>query len=217
VTALVFRSNKAKIADFRADHATHDDFCDVLTSDTKHLYLLAFLLIANHQEAEQCFEWTIEEAFKEPVVFKEWVRSWVKRRLIENAITIVWPASARSHRKRDLWSAGQHETPGECEIDTVTGLANFERFVFVMSILERYSAWDCSLLLGCGTDKIAQARMRALRRFPDLAALLPRGDQLPLHCLEVTHDHHPSDSGSSVASDINIDQSLHSMKFTILG
>ena len=192
----MFRPNKAKIADFRADYATHVDFCDVLTSDTKHLYLLAFLLIANHQESEQCFVWTIEEAFKEPAVFKEWVRSWVKRRLIENAITIVWPASARSRRKRDLWGAGQYETQGQCEIDTVTELADFERFVFVMSILERYSTWDCSLLLGCGTNKIAQARMRALRRLPDLAALLPRGDQLPLHRPEVTHDDHPSDSGS---------------------
>jgi hypothetical protein len=47
----------------------------------------------------------------------------------------------------------------ECGIDTVTKLSPFERFVFVMSVLERYSHWDCSLLLGCSMNKVAQARM----------------------------------------------------------
>jgi hypothetical protein len=40
----------------------------------------------------------------------------------------------------------------------VTKLAAFERFVFVILILERYSNWDCSLLLECNMNKVTQAR-----------------------------------------------------------
>jgi hypothetical protein len=214
----VFRSNKPKIADFRADYATDVDFCDVFTNDTKHLYLLTFLLIANLQESVQCFASTVEEAFQEPAVFKQWARSWVKRRLIENAIEIVAPVSARNGQKRDLWSPGQRETKRECEIDTVTKLAAFERFVFVMSILERYSDWDCALLLGCGMSKVARTRMRALRRLPDLAALLPRGDRLGVGGMEVTRNHRPSNPRRSVATpDIKSLKNPHSIGFTLLG
>jgi hypothetical protein len=166
----VFGSHKQKIANFRADYAKHADFCDVFNNDTKPLYLLAFLLTANHQESERCFVSTVEEVFQGQAVFKEWARPWVKRRLIENAIKIVSPASARNAQKRDLWCAGQQETQKECEIDTVTRLDPFERFVFVMSILERYSNRDCSLLLGCNMNKVADTRMTALRRLPGLAA-----------------------------------------------
>ena len=182
----MFRSKKPKIANYSAEYAQHDDFCDVFEKDTKPLYLLAFLLTANHKESEQCFASTVEKAFKEPTVFKDWVRSWVKRRLIENALEIVSPASGRFGQKRNLWEADQRETGRECEIDTVTKLAPFERFVFVMSILERYSNWECSLLLGCSMNIVAQARVTALRRLPDLSVLFPQGDGLPLRGLEVT-------------------------------
>jgi DNA-directed RNA polymerase specialized sigma24 family protein len=182
----VFLSNKPKIANFRADYARHADFCDVFKNDTKHLYLLAFLLTANHKESEQCFTSTVEEVFKEQAVFKKWARSWVKRRLIKNAIEIVLPASARNGQRRDLWGAAQPETQRECEIDTVTKLDPIERFVFVMSILERYSNWECSLLLACSMNKIAQAQITALHRLPELAASLSRGNGVPLRRLGVT-------------------------------
>jgi hypothetical protein len=196
----VFHSTKPRIPDLRADYAQHADLCDVFGKDTKPLYLLAFLLTANHKESERCFVSTIEDVFKEPAVFKEWARSWVKRRLIENAIEIVSPASARNGQKRDLWSAAKRETQREWEIDTVTQLVAFERFVFVMSILERYSNWDCALLLGCGMDKVVQERMTALRRFADLAALFPRGDRLPTPPLGVTHIRNDSCVGCSTPS-----------------
>jgi hypothetical protein len=132
----VVRFSKPKIANYRGDYATHVDFCDLLINDTKQLYLLAFVLTTNHQESERCFVLTVREAFGGQAVFKDWARSWVKRRLIENAITIVCPASARNGHKRDLWSVGQLKAQRDCEIDTVTKLPDFERFVFVTLILE---------------------------------------------------------------------------------
>jgi hypothetical protein len=90
------------------------------------------------------------------------------------------PASGRKGQERDLLGAREPAKQRECEIDTVTRLDPFERFVFVM---ERLSIWDCALFLGCGMTKIAQARMKALRRLPDLAALLAQGDGLRMRRL----------------------------------
>ena len=169
----MFRSNKSKIVNFRVEYANHADFCEVFKNEMKPLYLLAFLLTTNHKESEQCFASALEEAFKEQGVFKEWVRPWVKRRLIEIAIEIVLPKSPRNSEKRDLWSAEYQESQRGYEMNTVTKLTAFERFVFVMSILERYSNWDCSLLLECSMSRIAQARTEALRQLPELASPVP--------------------------------------------
>jgi DNA-directed RNA polymerase specialized sigma24 family protein len=171
----MYPARKVETTGFRADYAKRTDFCGVFERELKSLYLLAFLLTANHKEAEQCFTLTADEAFKEQAVFKEWVGPWVKRCLIKNAIRIVSPMSARSSEKRNVWSTLQDATRGDSEIDAVTQLAPLERFVFVMSILERYSAWDCSLLLGCNMNKVAQARVRALGGLPEISALFPGG------------------------------------------
>jgi DNA-directed RNA polymerase specialized sigma24 family protein len=182
----VFWSHKPQIANFRADYAQHADFCDVFSTDTNPLYLLAFLLTANHKEAEECFALTVEEAFKIQSVFKEWTRSWVRRSLIKNAIQIVSPASPRSGQKRDPWSTGHRETQTECAIDTVTKLDPLERFIFVMSVVERHSKWDCALLLGCSMNEVVQVRMKALARLPELVAPFPRNGGLPMRRLGFT-------------------------------
>jgi hypothetical protein len=45
----------------------------------------------------------------------------------------------------------------------VLGLEDFERFVFVISILEHYSEQDCALLLGCSVQRVCEARAGAPR------------------------------------------------------
>jgi hypothetical protein len=153
----------------------------------KPLYLLAFLLTANHKQAEQCFASSVEEALKERAVFKEWARSWVKRTLIEKAIEIVSPVSDRPGEKLDLWRAAHSETPGQDQIDAVTKLAPLERFVFVISILERRSHSDCALLLGCTMNRVVEARTRALLLPPNFVGVLPPLKQrLPLYRPEIT-------------------------------
>jgi len=157
---------------FRTEYATSADFCQVFENDTSQLYLLAFLLTANHKDAERCFVGTIEAAFKEQAVFKGWARTWVKRTLIKNAIEIVPPLSDRGTGKRHLWSAAQQRAHGDDEIDAVTRLAPLERFIFVMSVLERYAAWECSVLLGCDMKKVVQTRVRALCELPEADVLV---------------------------------------------
>jgi DNA-directed RNA polymerase specialized sigma24 family protein len=183
----MLRSSKPDTTTFRADYADRADFCEVFEKEMKPLYLLAFLLTANHKQAEQCFASTVEETLKEQAVFKEWARSWVRRALIEKAIEIVSPALNRSGKKLDSWSARHNEPTGQDQIEPVTKLTPLERFVFVMSILERHSHSDCALLLGCSTNKVAQARTRALRLLPDFVSVLPPLRQRPTqYRLEVT-------------------------------
>jgi DNA-directed RNA polymerase specialized sigma24 family protein len=171
---LLFRAERSKIADFRAGYANRADFCELLGRNLKPLYLLAFLLTANHKDAERCFSMTAEECLGEQAVFKEWAQSWIKRSLIKNVIGVVSPASSRGCEKRDFWSVEQNEAERNDEINAVTQLPHLERFVFVMSILERYSDWECSVLLGCSTKKVAQSRIKGLCRLPGLLTLFSR-------------------------------------------
>jgi len=56
---------------------------------------------------------------------------------------------------------------GHFEIDAVLRLADFDRFLFVMSALEHYSEHDCALLLGCSARDIREGRTRALKELAD--------------------------------------------------
>ena len=106
---LLFRAEKSKIADFRARYANCADFSELLERNLKPLYLLAFLLTANHKDAERCFSMTAEECLGEQAVFKEWAQSRIKRSLIKNVIGVVSPPSSRDCEKRDFWSVEQNE------------------------------------------------------------------------------------------------------------
>jgi len=72
------------------------------------------------------------------------------------------------------------------KLTTVTKLDPFERFVLVMSIVERHSNWDCALLLSCSMNEVVQGRMKALCRLPDLVAPFRRADGPPTRRLGVT-------------------------------
>jgi len=41
-------------------------------------------------------------------------------------------------------------------------LQNFERFVFVLCVLERYRDHECALLLGCSASEVREARTQAI-------------------------------------------------------
>jgi hypothetical protein len=48
-------------------------------------------------------------------------------------------------------------------------LNSFERFIFIMSILEKYSVHECSLLLGCHRQDVISARTAAIRHLAGVA------------------------------------------------
>jgi DNA-directed RNA polymerase specialized sigma24 family protein len=148
-------------------YATREDFIKVLNEDMNGLYQLSFLLTRDHEKAEKCLVAGIEDCVKENRVFREWARSWAKRIIVENAIREVKPrpsppssTSSATFFPRSEKSTG---SGGHFDLETVLGLRDFERFVFVMSVLEQYPQHDCALLLGCSISEVRQARVRALQ------------------------------------------------------
>jgi hypothetical protein len=150
-------------------HATSGDFCKVFREEMSSLYLLSYLLTGDHQKAEQCFVAGLEDSVKGNPVFKEWGSSWARRMIVENAIRIIAPRPSHFSGNApavDLELNGELQTVRDKDavIASVLELADFERFVFVMSVLERYSDQDCSVLLAYAPQEIRDARTRALQQ-----------------------------------------------------
>jgi hypothetical protein len=143
-----------------AAYAVAGDFCRIFAEDMSRLYLLSFLLTADRAKAEQCFASGLEDCVGANRVFKEWARSWARRSIVQNAIRIIQPTRQRSASA----AAGEVEvSDSDTKLAAVLELKTFERFVFVMSVLEEYSDQDCKTLLGCSRQDIVRARLQALK------------------------------------------------------
>ena len=161
-------------------YASSDDFRRVFDQDMNSLYLLSFLLTADREKAEQCFVSGLEDAVEGNPVFKEWARSWARRVIIVNAVRAINPRPMEENGRRNsatVSSNGKRPPVEQVEIASVLALEPFERFVYVMTVLERYSDQDCSLLLGCTRQDVAAARTRAFEQIGNSMASRPR--QMP--------------------------------------
>jgi hypothetical protein len=149
------------------ESATSGDFWKLFVEDMDSLYLLSFLLTGEDGPAEQCFVPGFESCIVGNPICKQWGRSWTRRMIVVNAIRIVAPvpnAQATSHDVGLESTSEFHNVPHkDVAIANVLELADFERFVFLMSVLERLSDQDCSILLGCSHHEIREAHARALR------------------------------------------------------
>jgi DNA-directed RNA polymerase specialized sigma24 family protein len=172
---------QAKHISKAAPYASSDDFCRIFDQNMNSLYLLAFLLTADHRKAEQCFVSGLGEAVEGNAVFKEWARSWARRAIIQNAVRLIKPRPDNgSGRSRSASVDGDHrKLPAErhVEISTLLELAPIERIVYVTTVLEHYSDHECSLLLSCAQRHVLLARTRAFEEISCRAELHDR--QLP--------------------------------------
>ena len=148
--------NERRAESFR--YASRADYCRIRQEDMHSLYLLSFMLTANHAKAEQSYLDSIEYAVKGGPVLKECARSWCKRSVVQSAIRLVFSEPVQ----REVRDARPQSSVSSA-IDGVTRLAQLERFVFVMSLLARYSDRECSILLYCRVQDIADARLLAVR------------------------------------------------------
>jgi DNA-directed RNA polymerase specialized sigma24 family protein len=187
----MFKTNQ--VANMKnAEYAVVADFCRIFDRDMNSLYLLSLLLTGDHEKAEQCFVEGLENAVSRNRVFKEWARSWARRVIIQNALRIISP---RPNGANGSWGPvlieGSDKTASErIEIAAVLGLEAFDRFVFVMSVLEGYSDHDCSILLGSARKNVLAARSRALQQIGSVVEFFRKqhvstGSEEP-----VVHDRH---------------------------
>jgi len=155
---------EAKRITGRTPYASNGDFCRIFYEDTDSLYRLSFLLTADCEKAEQCFVSGLEDSLKGSRVFKEWARSWARRAIIQNAVRVINPRQMEKNTASSFNGSGRTLVAEQVEVATVLDLAPFERFVFVISVLEHYSEHECSVLLSCSRRDVIAARTRALQQ-----------------------------------------------------
>jgi len=131
-----------------------------------NMHLLSFLLTADLAKAEECFVSGLEDCVEGMYVFRGWAQSWARRTIIQNAIRMLAPRknhSSVANVPSDAVSCRFGRTQDtDYAIARILRLEHFERFVFVMSVLEKYSDQDCSVLLGCSRQDVGETRMRVL-------------------------------------------------------
>jgi hypothetical protein len=156
----------------RSDHATSEEFPKLFTEDVNSLYLLSFLLTTNRQEAERCFVPGLADCVDGNSIFKEWASAWARHIIVRNATRIVGPhvrpaapAASPSHlaNEDNFPTIPLHDAP----FANVLALEDFERFVYVLCVLERYPDESCAVLLGTSTEEIQKTRIRALQHIAE--------------------------------------------------
>ena len=171
------RENRKQVVSV-GPYATVADFKRIFTEDVNSLYLLSLLLAGDPEKAERCFVEGIGESTKGNRVFKEWARSWARRTIIQSAIRLIDPRQS-SHDGNSKWrfrgAVDKVPIVLHAEVSAILELAPLERFVFVMSVLERYSDHDCTILLGCARRDVALTRTRAMQRLVTLLGLEDNG------------------------------------------
>src|SRR5271163_1608546 len=86
-------------------YVSRADFCRLFEQDMSRLYLLSFLLTADHETAVKCFVSGLEDCQKASTVFKEWTESWARRTIVQNAIRMIQPRPGRVEADRALSDA----------------------------------------------------------------------------------------------------------------
>lgn len=158
----MFAAKKAKNQQ-ASPYATRSEFCRIFEKDMNRLYLLSFMLTGDRVIAEQCFVGGLHIAQEGNHVFREWAESWARRAIIQNAIRVIRPRKQPDSSHTAIRSNDNARTE-LAEVARIVDLPAFERFAFVMTVLERYSDQECSLLLGCMRGDVEAARTRALDR-----------------------------------------------------
>lgn len=146
--------------------------CQFLMSRMDAYYSLGLLLTASEEDAESCFVLALEtwsSACKSQYPMgQEVAHRSMKRALVDSAIQICDPVFGRAPDDSDLdiWNerSASNQSPW---VACVLQLNTFERFVFVLSVLESYSDAECADVLHCDREEIAEARLQA---FSSLAA-----------------------------------------------
>jgi hypothetical protein len=156
----------------QGEYATAEDFRELFTEDPNGLYTLSFLLTANHEKAEQCCVAGLDDCVDGNAVFQEWAGLWARRVIVRNAIRIIAP-----HKGQPQPTQSPHQPAGKRNVlempvqdvpfASILRLNDFERFVYVLSVIERFSDQECVVLLGISLKEMRETRAIAVQHVSD--------------------------------------------------
>ncbi len=138
-----------------------EDFVTSANHQMYSLYLLSLLLTADHDKAEQCVISAIGEYVERIGPFVGWENFLTRRAVIRQAIRMIQPVPEHIDHASFICSEGPATPEDDNPFGAILLLGPFERFVFVMSILEKQSAEECATLLGCSRRDVMMARVLA--------------------------------------------------------
>jgi hypothetical protein len=163
------------------EYAASSDFCRIYIAQMNSLYLLSLLLTADPEMAERCFLSGFDESVSNNSVFKGRAHLWARRSIIFQSIRLLCPRPNDGKESNEARSSPLNErAPGKAtgkipaevlaypHYARIVGLNSFERFIFIMSVLEKYSDQECSLLLGCFRRDVINARTSAIRHLANV-------------------------------------------------
>jgi hypothetical protein len=145
-------------------YPTVADFLRAFNEEMHSLYLLSFLLTADHDKAEQCLVSAMGECVAGIAFLMEGACPWTRAAVLKHAIQLVKPAPEPVGNVRFITLKRSAAPPGNHPFAAILLLDDFERFVFVMSILEEQSDEECAALLRCSRRDVMMARLLALKR-----------------------------------------------------
>ena len=152
--------NRQRVNNRATEYATCKDFQQIFSEDMAGLHRLAYLLTGDQAKAEQCFVAGLEESINGNPVFKQWARTWSKRTIIHNAIKMIAPTPLQG---KTPVNRTQDDSMDNIAANIVSW-APFERFVFVMGVLEGYSLRECATMLGSPVQDVITAKAAALHK-----------------------------------------------------
>ena len=151
----------------KGEYASKEEFVSVFESERAGLQRLALLLTANSEAAKRCVIRAFRECIVRSAVSKEWVLSWARRMVIRNAISLVIGPEVQAcvdpndDADNGLSTFSRDDSVGTIATsESILALPKFERFVFIICVLERYSIHDCALLLGKSPREVNDVRNR---------------------------------------------------------
>ena len=113
-------------------YPTVTDFCEIFTEEMHSLYLLSFVLTADHDKAEQCFVGGLGECVEGMDAFMEWSRLWARRAIIKQAILMMRPVPEDTDHWSSMSANGTATDHTNGLFAAILSLCSFERFVFVL-------------------------------------------------------------------------------------
>jgi hypothetical protein len=168
----------------RSGFATAEDFRGLFTEDPNGLYMLSFLLTANHEKADRCFVAGLDDCVDGNAVFQEWAGMWARRVIVRNAIRIIAPRKGEPQQteiadqpagKRRVLEMPVRDIP----FASILRLNDFERFVYVLSVIERFGDQECAVLLGISLKEMRETRAIAVQHVSDFERAVTKSAMAP--------------------------------------
>lgn len=141
-------------------YANATDFCAIFAANMESLYALALLLTGNQEEAEACFTQALEDCMSGNQVFKPWAESWSRLSVIERGLRMKSPRVVQAATALAFSEVSPTALPSE--LAAVLHLDAFRRFVYVLTVLEKYSVRDAAILMKHPKRAIEAARLQAI-------------------------------------------------------